>query len=249
MRRIIVFFALALAALPAFAQPATAASTIPFVGCPSRSDGGPITPSGEPIKANIPENIANKLALYVNVFNLAVLAPRGWKCSGWQSVGGNSISIYPSSSSLHETSVVSIASTAYTNGIPNKYVLYFPTIMTMKAALNEAAAWGETPDQYIIKRYFSDHITYIDKTTIEFVTPANHVGLGDTLLSNPDVKPVPVPLRIYGLIGYNMTRDSYEETLAVELPENLSYLHTYITSFAEDCYFNKQDCAITTDSE
>ena len=249
MRRIIVFFALALAALPAFAQPVTAASTIPFVGCPSDSDGGPITPTGEPIIANIPEDIANKLALYVNVFNLAVLAPRGWKCSGGQAVVDNSISIYPPSSSPHNTSVISIAHVAYTNRIPNKYVLYFPTIMTMKAALNEAAGWGQTPDQYIIKRYLSDRITYIDKTTIEFMTPANHVGLGNALLSNPDDTPVPVPLTIFGLIGYNMTGDSYEETLAVELPESLSYLHAYIISFAKDCYFNKQDCAITTDNE
>jgi hypothetical protein len=86
---------------------ANASGTVPFVGCPTQNAqvGGPIIPSGGPVQADLPANIAAKLAFYSNDGGyMSVFAPRGWACDSWIQMGLSYLRVYPANERDQEES-------------------------------------------------------------------------------------------------------------------------------------------------
>jgi hypothetical protein len=85
---------------PAFQQniqnPKPVTSVIPFVGCPSDGQVGPLSaPTGRPIKTQLPQQVALQLALFQSAQGLSVLGPRDWRCVGIYGSGGESLIVTP----------------------------------------------------------------------------------------------------------------------------------------------------------
>lgn len=238
--------ALSVCTFVALASPGHAA-TIPFVGCPIDADWGQVTPMGQPITVNIPDQVAAKLALYAGVENLGVLGPRGWQCSGQQAGGGNNMWIFPKGGSVDSATVIAITSdvdnSGGTEGV-GQYARYFPKIISHQAANADAAGWNQSPDQYIIKKYSADHLNYLTDSAFEFITPANHLGLGDVVLPVREHTPEPTALTTYGLIAISSEDGTEIQSLIMRLPKKFDNLHTYIIDFSASCFLNKPGCAI-----
>lgn len=70
-------------------------ATVPFVGCAQGGQLGPLgTPPGKDPALPISAGSAQRMAYYV-AFELGVLTPRGWHCSGSAGSGGEGLLISP----------------------------------------------------------------------------------------------------------------------------------------------------------
>ena len=76
---------------------AAAAQTVPFVGCASDGQQGPVAaPKGQPKALNIDPAAAKGLAWYQAQYSAGALAPRGWKCFSFYGSSGVTLTIAPS---------------------------------------------------------------------------------------------------------------------------------------------------------
>jgi hypothetical protein len=79
------------------ALPALNAEDIPFVGCKSDGQTGPVeAPRGAPTSLQIPRQIAQHLAYY-SAGGIAVLGPRGWSCFSVYGSSGSMLYVVPES--------------------------------------------------------------------------------------------------------------------------------------------------------
>jgi hypothetical protein len=78
------------------ARVAFAQATVPFVGCPSDGQVGPLAPPhGQPLKLHIAPEAASQLAFYKAEDGPGVLAPRGWHCFSTYGSNGSSLFVTP----------------------------------------------------------------------------------------------------------------------------------------------------------
>ena len=76
---------------------AAAAQTVPFVGCPSDGQQGPVAaPKGQAKAVAIDPAAAKGLAWYQAKYSAGALAPRGWKCFSFYGSSGVTLTIAPS---------------------------------------------------------------------------------------------------------------------------------------------------------
>ena len=74
----------------------TARVTVPFVGCKSDGQAGPVdAPTEAEMVVQIDPKMAQKLAYYKAATSSGVLAPRGWYCFGTYDAGGDSTFVTP----------------------------------------------------------------------------------------------------------------------------------------------------------
>lgn len=94
----VILAALVLPALSAQEKTATKQQSlvaVPFVGCPSDGQVGPMeTPKGTSKLVAISRQDAQRLAYY-SAFRRGVLAPRGWHCFGVYGSGGSALFVVP----------------------------------------------------------------------------------------------------------------------------------------------------------
>ena len=78
------------------ATPAPIKIEVPFVGCPSDGQGGPVSaPKGKSRTFDGNRDEADRLAYYSSGSNFGVLAPRGWHCYGSYGSSGTSLYVSP----------------------------------------------------------------------------------------------------------------------------------------------------------
>ena len=76
---------------------ALAAQSVPFVGCPSDGQQGPVAaPKGQPKTLDLDAAAAKALAWYQAKYSAGALAPRGWKCFSFYGSSGVTLTIAPS---------------------------------------------------------------------------------------------------------------------------------------------------------
>jgi hypothetical protein len=74
----------------------TTGVSVPFVGCPSDGQVGPVeAPSGKHLVVPIAPELAQRLAYYSSAQGIGVLAPRGWFCFGSYGSGGERLYVSP----------------------------------------------------------------------------------------------------------------------------------------------------------
>jgi hypothetical protein len=81
-----------------FAQAKTqvAGSQVPFVGCESDGQVGPLkAPQGKAKRVALPSEIADRLAYYKAEEGFGVLAPRGWYCFSTYGSNGSTLYVAP----------------------------------------------------------------------------------------------------------------------------------------------------------
>ncbi|MEA3016697.1 MAG: hypothetical protein QOI38_1419 [Sphingomonadales bacterium] len=161
---------------------------VPFVGCASDGQTGPIAaPSSTPVPPISSAGNAAGLALYASS-DLAVLAPRGWHCFGLYGSNGSSLIVTPEPHGFDDLAhgeaplrgpFVSIAmSYGGTSGrfaVAEAIARFFPDHM---AFAQEVAAEGMSSEPLPSGPYPNDRIRRRSATAVEFVTPGGREGSG-----------------------------------------------------------------------
>ncbi len=226
--RFLTLITLFTSSLP-FIPPASGMSTIPFVGCPADSDAGKIVPTGSPISANIPLVVASHLAFYVS-FNLSVLGPRGWACSGYQAGNINRLDVYPTGSNGGKPPDIEVT---HNDNIyfPIRLGLYFPKIIGTEAIKENALDFNETEKQFVVPQFPDDRLTYLNSWAFEFVTPPDKIGLGNQIVFLPKSP----EFSDYGIISIPQVGDSEVFAVGIQLPKTFIDLLPYIENFSKTC--------------
>ncbi|MDE3201799.1 MAG: hypothetical protein KGN79_12865 [Acidobacteriota bacterium] len=177
--------------------------TVPFVGCKSDGQMGPIAaPHGHDVSVSIPANLAIKLSWYEGQYGPGVLAPRGWDCFSTYGSNGSTLFVTPNAidSKLFFSSdwrgfsgpviQVSIAD-GETSGrfeVARAIARLFPAYTQF---LRNVIAEGIEPAANFPSGPFpGDKVRRIVKNIVEFETPAMQQGLGTTSRLRPDTDPI-----------------------------------------------------------
>ncbi len=241
MRKLLL--ALAFVVLPI----ATKAATIPFVGCPTDvPGGGQVTPTGQPMKVDMPADIAAKLALYGGAHE-AVLAPRGWKCSGILGNDAELLRIDPPAATLHVNNPsIFVGSWGGGSGFQTAMHIagqYFPNLVSTAELQNFVEDWngyGVTVAQILAPRYPTDRLTYLGPSALEYETPPRKDGLERLVFGATSL------FAQYGIISLHLIKDgsnydpdgSHINFITVSLPYDFAYLTPYILRASRPCILN-----------
>jgi len=164
-------------------------SRVPFVGCKSDGQGGPVdAPKGESKVVPIDAETAQRLAYYAVGEDFGVLAPRGWYCFGSYGSNGEFLSVSPRpinytnmSSAVYEGTGIRLSDTSGdTSGrfeVAKTIARVFPA--HREFVNNLIAGGGEyQASDFTFGPFPNDKLTYKSNEIVEYQTPAHSEGLG-----------------------------------------------------------------------
>jgi len=202
--------AFALCAFPSlFAQSKTAAqprvqtARVPFVGCKSDGQVGPIeAPTGDTKVVPIAADMADRLSYYESAQKLGVLAPRGWYCFGTYGSSGESLFVSPQA--INTTDLFSMNWSGFAGtviqitheygdtsgrfGVAHTIARIFPAHKAFVDAVIEEGI--EPASSFTFGPYPEDKLVYKTKEVVEYQTPAQKDGLGTTLRLKKNETPI-----------------------------------------------------------
>jgi hypothetical protein len=227
----------ALLVFSSFAFAASAAQRVPFVGCASDGQLGPVAaPKGAAKSVAIGAAAASRLAYYQARNSFGVLAPRGWKCFYFYGSSGASLLVAPSGKlddpdlRLAGPAVVMSVDSGGTSGrfLVAKYsARLFPK--EEQAFIAGVIAEGIEPKaNFPFGPYPKDKTTYKNARLLEFETPANADGLGTSDRLQKSSQPI---VGMATLKGSASEPDFY--LLTVRLPADQAQLAPAIIGQAE----------------
>jgi hypothetical protein len=216
---------------------AEAAQTVPFVGCASDGQQGPVAaPKGQPKALAIDAAAATGLAWYQAQYSAGALAPRGWKCFSFYGSSGVTLTIAPSgklddmNQPIAGPAVILVDDSGGTSGrfdVAKVAARVFAA--PEKAFVASVIAEGVEPKaNFPAGPYPTDKMTYKTPTLVEFATPAGKAGLGAA--AGLGASPLPV-VGVAKLVGPADGPDLY--LLAARLPAAQADLATAIVGAAE----------------
>jgi len=166
-------------------------TTVPFVGCKSDGQTGPVeAPGGTDKKLAIPAASASRLAYYEAKFGSGVLAPRGWHC--FCTYGSNGSSLFVSPRSIGSAEFFSaqwkgfdgpaiqisimLGDTSGRFSVARDIARVFPAHSLF---VGDVIAEGIEPaSEFVFGPYPDDTLNYLTREMVEFRTPANTDGMG-----------------------------------------------------------------------
>jgi hypothetical protein len=206
----LVFSMAATGSNAAFAQAATAkpgpsvAVTVPFVGCASDGQVGPLkAPVGKIEAVTVPASVAKRLAYYKAEYGPGVLAPRGWHCFSSYGSDGSNLFVSPDpidsktvllSSDWKGFTGLAVQISDSSGGTSGRFEVakviarVFPAYKTF--AQNVIAEGIEPASDFPFGPYPGDKLTYRGKNIVEFETPANAQGLGTDSRLQANASPI-----------------------------------------------------------
>lgn len=235
--------AVALSAFVSYAQVtasgAPANSPVPFVGCKSDGQTGPVdAPDGPGPSVDASGAEAHQLAYYKAEDGFGVLGPRGWYCFG--TYGSNGSSLYVSPTHISGAEMFSdnwkgftgpaIQISTMNGGTSGRFQVAKVIARVFKAHMDfvdRVIAEGIEPASNFSRGPFpGDKLVYRSKEVVEFVTGANTDGLGtqSRLLKNGD------PISGVAIL---LGEEPNLVQLSVRLPANLQNLASAIVKQVE----------------
>lgn len=155
---------------------------VPFVGCPSDGQAGPVeAPKGSDKSITASAREAAQLACYQGIGDRGVLAPRGWRCSGDYGSGGGQLYIGPDQAEVDAGRISGPGIlVSYANGGGSGVIEVAPVVARVfphfrRYAEAYAREFGQ-PLSYT--PYPADKLTHRSDRLVEFTTPAGRQGLG-----------------------------------------------------------------------
>ena len=173
------------------ANPQQTVVSVPFIGCRSDGQVGPVeAPEGAIVSVPISPKAAQELAYYKSAQGVGVLAPRGWYCFGTYGSNGDTLYVNPepidaknmfSSGRSKVAGPVIQISRRYggTSGrfsvaeiIARVFPAYKPFVTSVMQDFDQPSS------SFPFGPYPTDALTYRSKTMVEYRTPAQTDGLG-----------------------------------------------------------------------
>lgn len=210
------------------AKPATKPSPgamveVPFVGCASDGQTGPLkAPKGRSLTLSIPQEAAKRLAYYLAAHGPGTLAPRGWHCFSTYGSGGTNLFVSPDpidtkallspdwkgfSGPAIQISFVD-GDTSGRFEVAKVIARVFPAD---KQFVQKVIAEGIEPaSDFPFGPYTADKLNYRTPEWVEFETPANTQGLGTISRLRANASPI---------CGEAFLKDTELILLSARLPE------------------------------
>jgi hypothetical protein len=186
----------------AFAQEGSVAklAMVPFVGCPSDGQDGPLPAPTAAVNVQVDPSVAPKLAYYKTENGPGILAPRGWHCFGTYGSAGTHLFVAPQpipaqslfSSNWHRFTGPAIQADNISGGTSGRFEVarviarVFPTYQEF---VRQVIAEGIEPASHFPSGpYPKDQLTYKTDWMVEYRTPPHTEGLGtnSSLQKNDD---------------------------------------------------------------
>ena len=176
---------------------------MPFVGCPSDGQAGPVkAPAGQNKPVTLPAGDAQRLAYYKAEYSAGVLAPRGWHC--FSTYGSNGADLFVSPDAIDSKALFSTdwkgfsgqaiqvsVSSGGTSGRFQVAKIIARVFPEYKAFAENVVAEGIEPaSDFPFGPYPKDKLTYRSKSVVEFETPANTQGLGTRSRLQANASPI-----------------------------------------------------------
>lgn len=173
---------------------AQAQSTIPFIGCPGSGISTPTEPpTGKPLKVNLPSNVTKNLSFYVGEAT-GILAPRGWRCAGFDYNDGRILLVYPNNAAINGPMIVDVymgADGEQGARVTLAYICrYFSKLHYNNSQQNVCASGSSAESQgggfqgfhhlllVPLPKYTHDRLSYKNAYIMQYTTPAGTIGLG-----------------------------------------------------------------------
>lgn len=164
---------------------------VPFVGCKSDGQVGPLkAPTGNRKLVQISAQAAQKLAYYKSEYGSGVLAPRGWYC--FNTYGSNGSNLYVSPKPITNAELfsdswkgfphpaiqisISLGDTSGRFRVAQVIARIFPDYKKFVEQVIEEKI--EPARSFPFGPYAKDKLTYRGKNIVEYITPGNTEGLG-----------------------------------------------------------------------
>ena len=212
---------------------------VPFVGCKSDGQVGPVkAPSGRSKTLAVSAEAVQRLAYYKAEEGIGVLAPRGWQCFGTYGSNGATLYLSPdpiNAADLFSTSWKGFAGPAIqmslevgdTSGrfaVAKTVARVFPA---HKAFVQEVIAEGIEPARsFPFGPYPADTLKYRGENIVEFRTSAQTEGLGTASRLQKNDNPINGVAILFG-------EEASLLQLSVRLPSETSDLTKLIVEQAE----------------
>jgi hypothetical protein len=225
-----------------FSQTTPAASSamnhVPFVGCASDGQAGPLAAPTGPSKAVAVSAASPRLAWYKAQYGPGVLAPRGWHC--FSTYGSDGANLFVSPDPIDSKTLLSVDWKGFTGpaieisdfsgGTSGRFevakviVRVFPAYKQF--AQNVIAEGVEPASDFPSGPYATDKLADHGNNIVEFETPADTAGLGTNSRLLPNASP------IYGVAIISGT-DTDLTQVSVRVPATYSDLIPLIVKQAE----------------
>lgn len=215
------------------ARPQQASASIPFIGCRSDGQTGPMqAPKGTSRSLPVNNEAAQKLAFYKSALGVGVLAPRGWYCFGTYGSGGDTLIVSPrpiDTANIFSTGPGDLAGPAIqvsyrfggTSGRFEVAEIIARVFPAYKAFATKVMKELQPGDSLAFGPYAADSMTYKSKSMVEYRTPAQTDGLGTRFWLPKNGSPIDGAAILIG-----QTPDLL--LLSVRLPPDLARLTTAI---------------------
>ena len=212
---------------------------VPGVGCPSDGQQGPVeAPKAAPTEVLASSREAQGLAYYKAEYGDGVLAPRGWHCFATYGSSGIILYVAPEAlrrddffrenrSGFHGPAVELSTASGGTSGrftVAKKMARLFPEYRWF---VQRVIAEGMEPAKdFPADPFPNETLTYRDKRTVEYVTPAYTYGTGTDSSLMPTASPIEGMVTLHG-------EDLDAIQLSVRLPAQSRELARVIVRQAE----------------
>lgn len=203
---------------------------VPGVGCPSDGQQGPVEAPKVPLTEVLASNRdAQGLAYYKAAYGQGVLAPRGWHCFATYGSSGVTLYVAPQAlqrddffrenrSGFHGPAVELSTASGGTSGrftVAKKMARLFPEYRWF---VQRVIAEGIEPAKdFPVGPFPNETLTYRDRRTVEYVTPAYTYGTGTDSSLMPTANPIEGVVLLHG-------QDLDAIQLSVRLPAQLREL-------------------------
>jgi hypothetical protein len=221
------------------ASPQKPGAQVPFVGCASDGQVGPVSaPISKSMVLLIAADAAQRLAYYKAEEGAGVLAPRGWHC--FCMYGSNGSSLYVSPQPIVPTDLLSTnwggfggpiieitaedGDTSGRFGVAATIARVFPAHREFVDKVMAERIWPAS--SFVFGPYPADRLIYRSNEAVEYQTPGNADGLGTESRLKKNATPISGVAILMG-----QTPDLLQ--LSVRLPQNLADLTPVIIQQTE----------------